>query len=267
MRATYNGNSCKSGIYRITNESNGRIYIGSTRLFKARYSEHRSQLRNKRHQNKFLQADFNKCGEDVFLFEVIEVVDGPKEERWKLEEEYIARYHDNCKQCYNISRQAVSSEGHPPKNPEEVNRRRSESSKRSWAVSPYLKKMIKNHGKIISPEGEVFEVIGIRAFCEAHDIPKSAWANINRMLGGKIKKACYGGWRKYSPALVGVPYAFKGTARSFELVSPSGELVQGFNISKFCQENNLPEQSILRVLSGEYKSSLGWTKNSKDTPI
>ena len=96
--------SLKSGVYKITNKINGRIYIGSAKEFKQRCKQHRIGLIKKKHRNKFLQADFNKCGEDSFVFEVIEVVEGPQENRLLVEQAYIKNYYDQQKQCYNLAR-------------------------------------------------------------------------------------------------------------------------------------------------------------------
>ena len=95
--------SLKSGVYKITNKINGRIYIGSAKEFRRRYNQHRIGLIKKKHKNKFLQADFDKCGEDAFVFEVIEVVEGPQENRLLVEQSYIKKYYDDQDQCYNLS--------------------------------------------------------------------------------------------------------------------------------------------------------------------
>ena len=95
--------SLKSGVYKITNKINGRIYIGSAKEFKRRCNQHRIGLIKKKHSNKFLQADFDKCGEDAFVFEAIEVVEGPQENRLLVEQSYIKKYYDDQDQCYNLS--------------------------------------------------------------------------------------------------------------------------------------------------------------------
>lgn len=71
----------KSGIYKITNIKNNRIYIGSAKMFKERYRQHFAALKSNKHSNYFLQADYNKCGFDAFIFEIIEVVSGIKEDK------------------------------------------------------------------------------------------------------------------------------------------------------------------------------------------
>lgn len=119
MEYKYEGHSLKSGIYKIINKINGRIYIGSAKRFKTRWSQHTSSLRGQKHQNKFLQADFNKCGEEAFVFEVIEVTENKtKEERLMIEEGYIKQYYDKGNNCYNLCDRAISREGNPSKDPE-----------------------------------------------------------------------------------------------------------------------------------------------------
>jgi len=133
MEYKYDGHSLKSGIYKITNKINGRIYIGSAKLFKVRWSQHSSSLRSQKHNNKFLQADFNKCGEEAFVFEVIEVTEGKsKEERLLIEEGYIKQHYDSGDMCYNLCSKAISREGYPSKNPEETKRKISAATKKRW---------------------------------------------------------------------------------------------------------------------------------------
>jgi group I intron endonuclease len=99
------------GVYKLTNIQNGRIYIGSTSRFKDRARAHSNDLIANRHLNKFMQNDFNKCGTDAFLFEVIEVVEGNKEQRLAKEQVYIDRFYDNQKNCYNLAKEAKDTRG------------------------------------------------------------------------------------------------------------------------------------------------------------
>lgn len=61
-----------SGIYSITNRLDGAIYIGSSKCCKTRWSQHKTELRSGKHCNRLLQAVWNKYGEDIFEFAVIE---------------------------------------------------------------------------------------------------------------------------------------------------------------------------------------------------
>jgi len=60
------------GIYRITNTVNGKSYVGQSVDVKSRISHHRSELRNNRHENSYLQNAWNKYGEENFTFEILE---------------------------------------------------------------------------------------------------------------------------------------------------------------------------------------------------
>ena len=63
-----------SGVYLIINLKNNFVYVGATSSeFRLRYQTHKSYLRNNKHYNKELQSDYNKYGEDYFVFEVAEI--------------------------------------------------------------------------------------------------------------------------------------------------------------------------------------------------
>ena len=110
MLIELNGHEKDSGIYRIVNLVNGRIYIGSAMKLAQRSIEHGRTLRGNRHKNPFLQHDFNKCGNDSFKFEIVEVVSG-KEELIKREQFYLDQYFDYKVNCYNICPTAGNSLG------------------------------------------------------------------------------------------------------------------------------------------------------------
>lgn len=65
----------KSGVYKITNVVNNKIYVGSTSNLKNRRTGHFSSLRKGIHHNKHLQFSYNKYGESNFVFEVLEYCD------------------------------------------------------------------------------------------------------------------------------------------------------------------------------------------------
>jgi group I intron endonuclease len=50
------------------------------------------------------------------------------------------------------------------------------------------------------------------------------------------------------------------TARYFELLSPSGQLYTGKNMTDFCRKNNLTPSAVCNVLNEKVKHHKGWTK-------
>lgn len=136
MKATahYHGHSKRGGIYKILNTLNGRFYYGSAKEFKSRWKIHLKNLRGNRHSNRFLQADFNKCGEVVFEFHVIEIVLGDRKARTAVEDGYLKEHHDNQQQCYNFAKTADSLPRSVfSKDPDATRKLLSEKLKKTWA--------------------------------------------------------------------------------------------------------------------------------------
>ena len=61
-------------IYQIENLKNGHKYVGSTVEKERRWQQHRSKLELGEHENDHLQKSWNKYGESVFEFSVLEKV-------------------------------------------------------------------------------------------------------------------------------------------------------------------------------------------------
>ena len=60
------------GIYKITNKNNGKSYFGSSKNIETRWLTHKNQLKNGIHHNIHLQRTWDKYGEDIFVFEIVE---------------------------------------------------------------------------------------------------------------------------------------------------------------------------------------------------
>jgi len=134
MKTVYNKSANKSGVYKIINTSNNRIYIGSAKTFKTRHQGHLTSLRKGTHHNKYLQNDFNKCGEDAFEFHVIEIIDGEQAERLLIEQKHIDKYYDSQDRCYNFKPKAkAKSRSCYSRTPEQTSKLISENMKRIWS--------------------------------------------------------------------------------------------------------------------------------------
>lgn len=136
-----------SGIYKITNKVNGKIYIGSSTNIIARWKGHFALLKNKEHENNYLQNAFDKYGEydtegnKIWLCEVIEECEPTKtileeiEQRWLNETKCYERdigYNiiriayrppitsrsGSSHHYWGKKRPEMSGENHPNKRPE-----------------------------------------------------------------------------------------------------------------------------------------------------
>ena len=99
-----------SGVYKIENKTNHKVYVGSTVNLYHRMYEHSYTLENNIHKNKHLQASWNKYGKDAFEFSVIEECD---KDNLLIREQYWLDYYkayDN-QYGYNICRFAGNTLG------------------------------------------------------------------------------------------------------------------------------------------------------------
>lgn len=95
----------KSGIYKIINLINNKIYIGSAVNLDNRKNVHFTILKKNKHHNIKLQRSFNKYEKENFKFEILEYCE--KENLIKREQYYI----DNLTPYYNIAKIAGSNLG------------------------------------------------------------------------------------------------------------------------------------------------------------
>ena len=99
-----------TGIYKISNLYNNKVYIGKSIDIPRRFSEHRSSYEWSRTPNKPLYKAFKKYGVESFSFEVIEKC---TKEQLNDREKYWIKYYDstNPEKGYNITE---GGDGHSP---------------------------------------------------------------------------------------------------------------------------------------------------------
>lgn len=88
-------------IYRITNMANNKFYVGSADSFARREWQHKYHLRRNEHKNPHLQAAWNKYGEEMFVFEVLETI--PEGENQLVWEDKWLRECVGKDDCYNVN--------------------------------------------------------------------------------------------------------------------------------------------------------------------
>lgn len=222
------------GIYRIRNTLNGRFYIGSTKSFYNRFKSHQSILRLDKHFNAYLQNDYNKCGVEYFVYEIVEIMD-ELENRTEVEKCYLEELYDGKDLCYNIVKD-------PTQNlfiqaSEETRKKMSDNLKRKWEDKECRDKMLekirlnglKQRGKIVSQETR----------------DKLSLAATGKPNGAKGKL----GKESLTYKIYNV-----------RILSPDGEVFGPIVCAaEFCREHGLDKSNFYHLLHGEWKTCYGWT--------
>lgn len=232
MQTIYHGNSKLSGVYKIYNRLNNKMYIGSCKEFKSRFNGHRNSLKKNKHANKHLQASYNKYGSDNFVFEVLEVVLGSKEERILKEQNYLNSYSSNWNLLYNIRKQATSADGKMfSKTPEETRKKMSASMK-----GKRLGEKRPEHSQLMSGSGNpMFGKSGNLApgFGKKYNLGKRASEATRKKLSAiqKILKA-----------------------KQHRLLSvKTNEEFTVTNLVQWCKDNKINQPDLVRTLNGKPK--------------
>ena len=89
-----------SGIYVIRNTKNGKVYIGKTKDLRGRWRGHQNKLKHGCHPNIYMQRVWDKHGEGIFEFKVLEYLS--VEELNEREIHHIAIYKKRGL-CYNLT--------------------------------------------------------------------------------------------------------------------------------------------------------------------
>jgi len=88
-----------AGIYKITNQLTGKVYVGQSKNVYRREIEHFTALRCGKHPNKEMQKDWNHNNRG-FRFDVIEFV--PLSQLNEREKYWIDRLHSMFPNGYNL---------------------------------------------------------------------------------------------------------------------------------------------------------------------
>ena len=275
MKLVYNEHSLKLGIYKILNTHTNRTYIGQAKELKARWKGHCRSLLAGRHQNRFLQADFNKCrdalGHDDFLeFHVLEVMVGStKEERNSREEWWIAQLYelklpDASRACYNFKEKTESKErGCYSNTPDEARAKKSLKSKEMW-TSPEFKKATCEAIRegVMKPEARELRS---RRMKEVWERPEHREKVVAHRQRSELKEA----FKTNCPSDIAVAKSIEARKKLYgKVISPTGEVYEVWSLSEFCRTHGLGEKSranLGRLLAGKYQQVLGWKLAEPDT--
>lgn len=288
MKFIYHNKSNAGGVYRILNIQNGRVYIGSAHSFKKRWLIHQRQLLSNNHHCKFLQRDFDKCGTDAFICEVVEVVDDEsldkkqaKESRFNIEQREINKTLESNKSLlYNghTKVRRISYKPHTEKRKEFMSVLMTEMYKdpeRLKQASDYSKKRWEGHSANITvtnkKTGEsVLIDKPIKVWCEERGLNYKAF---HLMVLGKTKSS--GGWflgssepnyvsqkgqkrkplsKEHRAKIAGGKY--KDVILTHQDTGKT--MLVGENIRETCRTTGISYSSLQKMLSGDCKSACGW---------
>jgi len=239
MKFIYNGHAKTGGIYQIRNFINGRIYIGSSNRFKSRAYQHKSELEKGIHKNKFMQNDFNKCGTEAFVFEVLEVIT-EKENRKNVEQTYIDKFFDNCNNCYNIVKTVYPDPTFFSKTPEETIAKRILSNtgkKRSTETCQRISESLK--GRFHSEETKKkISLAGSGRSVSQETREKLSEIGKQRIVSQETKQK--------------ISKSNSKSKNAYILLDPFGNEIFVENIKVFCKEKGFPTNCMYKMLSGKY---------------
>lgn len=102
--------------------------------------------------------------------------------------------------------------------------------------------------ELISPDGIPKRFLSIR---------KSKFAKENGLLVNSLSALLrktidyHRGWKRHDSRVA-------NRGKRFKLLNPNGDIINGENICKFCQDNNLSKSAIHSVINGRTESYKGW---------
>lgn len=139
--------SRQSGIYKITNIIDGRVYIGKTKNFRNRWRQYKYDFENKRTRclNSYIMNAMIRHGFDKFDFSIVEICDIRICSEREL---YWIDYYDSCNHTKGYNLRRDSSSGMIVH--ESTSRKISERLKEEWSSglrSEHSDKMINSWSK------------------------------------------------------------------------------------------------------------------------
>ena len=130
-------------IYAIKNLNDMKVYVGSSKEYTRRETNHRYALNHDKHVNPHLQNAWNRDGEDAFTFSVLEIIDDQsllrKREQWWINHlTPFGRYGYNIRKDVNDGRRGTTC-------PEEIRLKISNSMKGKERSEEYRRNIALAH--------------------------------------------------------------------------------------------------------------------------
>lgn len=192
----------KSGIYKLVNLINNKIYIGSAVNLRQRFKMHKRDILKNKHCNTYLSRSISKYGIENFMFEVIEFPD--KENLIQREQYYI----DTLKPEYNLCKIAGSAFGRicKPETREQISKsntgkkhsKETREKMRDSRIGKYLGENHWNSKKILQLDLNDNVINTFGSIAEASRNTGFVRTTINACVNGKIKISKGYKWKEVS---------------------------------------------------------------------
>ena len=254
------------GVYCIRCIANGKMYVGSSCDMANRTRVHFWKAKRQEHHSRKFQAAFNKYGQEAFQIDVLEYVHPSSVDiqaaLLETEQKWISRL-DVVRRGFNITPTAGSAFGI----------RKTEAQRK--AIGERASKRF----RVISPTGEMYDVKGLRPFCQSKGLNAGA---MNQVAIGK--NLHHKGWRcEYwdapFPAEHWGELDFKALAeaggarmlsdRQYRVSSVQGDHLIVHNLAEFCRQRGLSAKCLSATAApGKNKQNWhkGWRCERTDAP-
>lgn len=237
-------------IYLITNQTNGKQYIGATiTSVKARWNRHVCDSEKER-DGQALHAAIRKYGRENFTIETLEEHPDKDHVFNVLEEQYIREYKTHGTEGgYNMTWGGDGWNG--MSHSDESKQKMSKAHKGKTLTEEHKRKIGlaskgRNLGKTLSKETKkkISEANSGRVLSEEHR-KKISERNTGSKRSEETKKKMSESAQIYT----------------YELTDPDGNSYITTNLTEFCKDHNLNQGNMSRVCNNvpKYKSHKGWT--------
>jgi len=256
----------KTGIYKIVNIINSKVYIGSAVDIEKRWGIHKYHLSKNKHHSIKLQRAYNKYGTESLIFDVLE--ECGKELLIEREQHWIDKY-SSFKNGYNSTPMAGSTLG----------RKCSEKTKRKISKSKLGKKLSEDTKIKISKSGLGNKrTLGMKLGPRPEDVRKKiSEKNKGKKMSEEAKRKMSESKkgmlvseetkRKMSEKMMGnkinlgrMTSEEKKTSDTWELTNSDNSIIVVKNLKKFCEDNMLNISCMKDLRRGRQKSHKGWVK-------
>jgi len=236
-------------IYKITNRSNSKVYIGYTsRPLKFRISQHKrdSKYQTKKYDVKFYRA-IKKYGWNKFDWEVIYQSKDKNHTKNVMETYFITEVYNSYYNGYNATKGGDGCDSETA----------SAKFKKMWKnpnskvnQPDFWEKRLKEY-IVCDPNNNISKIKGIKRFCLDNGLDPTALTNVAL---GKIKQ--HKGWQC---KFVNDHTNFLDLNKpKYIATNADGETFKIKSLHQFCEKNNLDPSAMYCVIQGKWKQYKGW---------